>query len=70
MSEDVAEERLSLERDRRATQLKRSGQWRLLIGGLLCLTVIGAIIGIPLAYTGWKKLREAKRVKAGDTAVS
>lgn len=61
-------DRAAFDRQRRVTQLKRSGQWRLFVGGLLCFTVIGAIIGIPLGYTGYKQLRKAKRVKRGGVA--
>jgi hypothetical protein len=67
---DADAERLQLEREKRATQLKRSGQWRLIAGGVLTLSLIGAIIGLPLAISGYLKLREAKQVRAGDVTPS
>jgi hypothetical protein len=67
---DAEAERLALERQQRAAQLKRSGQWRLIVGGVLTLTFVGAILGLPLGYSGYRKLREAKRVKRGDATPS
>lgn len=65
MSDSTAEQRLALERQQRASQLQRSGQWRMILGGALTLTLVGAIIGIPLGVSGIQKLRKAKRVKRG-----
>jgi hypothetical protein len=67
---DAEAERLALERQQRAAQLKRSGQWRLIVGGVLTLTFIGAVIGLPLGYSGYRKLREAKRVQNGGVTPS
>jgi|GEM_PF-5691976 len=67
---DAESERLVLERQQRAAQLKRSGQWRLIVGGVLALTFVGAILGLPLGYSGYRKLREAKRVKRGEATPS
>ena len=55
-------ERLALDRQKRVTQLKRSAAWRFIVGGLLCFTLVGAILGIPLGISGYQKLREAKRI--------
>jgi len=66
MSDSTAEQRLALEREQRASQLKRSGQWRLILGGVLTLTLVGAIIGLPLGLSGFMKLRKAKQVKRGE----
>jgi len=62
MSDATAEARLELERDQRRAQLKRAGQWRLIIGGLLTITIIGSIVGLPLILSGIVKLRKARSV--------
>lgn len=62
MSDATAEARLELERDQRRAQLKRAGQWRLIIGGLLTITIIGSVVGLPLIVSGIMKLRKARSI--------
>lgn len=62
MSDATAEARLELERNQRRAQLKRAGQWRLIIGGLLTITIIGSVVGLPLIVSGIMKLRKARSI--------
>lgn len=36
------------------TEIESQAKWRLGVGALLCLTIVGGIIGIPLVISGFR----------------
>lgn len=50
-----------------SSKIQSQARWRLGVGTLLCLTVVGAIIGIPLVISG---LRHYSRAQEASPAVS
>lgn len=45
-------EALRVQMSEAAMKMKRAGYWALTLGILLSLTVLGAVIGLPMALTG------------------
>lgn len=45
-----------------AGKIRREAAARILVGTILCLTIIGGVIGLPLLYSGVKHNRRAEGV--------
>lgn len=42
------------------SEMKSQAKWRLGVGALLCFTVVGAILGIPLGISGFRHYSRAE----------